>query len=113
MVTEPLSIGPASQREKVTIPSASAVTKFIATNPVKKTAINVDQNAQSVIVSASIDVRKTDGSKITDIEDADMIYTEISNGTDDFFAGDNRGVSALKIQKIGVASQVHYSITQY
>ena len=113
MATDPKNQGPVEQIAKFTIGQASAATVFIPTRGRKNSVINVDKNGDSVTIESSIDVRKADGSIITDIEDSDMIYTEIDSGTTDFFAGDNKGVTAYKDQKIDTNSAVRVSITQY
>ena len=113
MVTTPKNQGPVEQITKFTIGAASAATVHIATWGRKNTVINIDKNGESVTTPATVDRRKVDGSIITDIEDAEMVYSEVDSGTDDYFAGGNKGITGFEIQKIGTSSAVHVSITQY
>lgn len=96
---------------------AGLTTKFYACDPNKKTSIMVVKNGESATVSISFDLRAEVaedadiGDYLTDQELA--LYGEVSTGTTDYIAGDNKALSGVKVVTTPVSSNVQISIIQY
>jgi hypothetical protein len=106
--------GNITQISRITISSgAGATTHYIKLNPNKRTNILVSTGGETVAVSFSIDVRDSAGAFLGEPGASTHLYSEVFNATDaTYFAGDNRGLSAVKIVTNPAAANVDYSITQ-
>ena len=67
-------------------------------NPNKKTAISVLKPTDGAEVFLSNTVFDTNGDRITSVDDTDIIWVSRSTGTDDYFVGDEAGLTFVKIE---------------
>lgn len=114
MATTPKIPGNMKLSIRGNIPANSAITKYFAVDPSHKTAVHVDKNSELGQVWLTTDVKKSDGTKLTDLEDSGVLWNSVSaSGTVNYFAGDNNLISGVKIdKKASAAAAIEYSITQ-
>jgi len=91
--------------------AGGAFADFIKLDPDHETAILVDKNGEDIKVEVAINRKKVNGDKIDDLE-VGVIFAEVDTGTDDYFAGDNSTLSAVKISGTPGSATVNYSVTQ-
>lgn len=71
---------------------------FIGLNPRKRTSIHVQKPTDGGKVYLTNSTFKTTGGRITDPNDASIMWRERSTGTDEFFAGDEKGLTGFKYE---------------
>ena len=72
---------------------------FFGLNPRKHTSIHVQKPTDGGKVFLTNSAIKLDGSgRIITPDDADIIWRERSTGTDEFFAGDEKGLTGMKYE---------------
>lgn len=76
---------------------------FIGLDPTKNVSIHVQKSAEAAKVyltntATKLPVAGESMGRITSPDDADIIWRERSTGTDEFFAGDEKGVTGMKVE---------------
>ena len=72
---------------------------FIGLNPRKNTSIHVQKPTDGGKVFLTNSAMKLDGAgRIVSPDDPDIIWRERSSGTDEFFAGDEKGLTGFKYE---------------
>ena len=84
-------------------------------NPRKATAIAVSKPTSGATVSLSNTVFKKDGSRITSIDDADILWIIRSTGIEDFFVGDEKGLTFMKVESTldATGTDIEISVSQF
>jgi len=87
---------------------------FIGLNPRKPASIHVTKPTSGGSVFLTNTVFALDGSRITDPDHADLIWREVSTTTDEYFAGDERGLTAMKVTSDldATGTDINISVTQ-
>ncbi len=94
---------------------SSAVTHHIPTDPGVPTAVHVHTNNSEMSVWTTTDAQKSDGTRLTDLEDSGVLWNNVStSGTADYFAGDSKLITGVKISGLSqsASSGITYSVTQ-
>lgn len=106
--------GNISQIANKTIPTGAEVTQFTMLDPNKRNNILVASGGETVEVSFAIDVKTPAAGRLTEdtINDSSVLFTVVHNSTDDYFAGDTRGVSIMRVKSDPVTTAVQYSATE-
>lgn len=77
------------------------------------TMVSVKPTTDTVTVELTSDVLKKDGSKLTDLTDADIIWFPAQSASaDQFFAGDNQLITGVRITGTPTTADIEFSITQ-
>lgn len=90
------------------------VTRFYATYPQHRLAINIDKLGESAKVEVTTDGLLNDGSKLVEasLSGSSISWVEVSaSGTDNYFAGDSHLITGIKVTAL-VASQVQVTLSQ-
>jgi len=115
MATDPIYPGNGVAIVKDEIVAADgAVTRYYALDHNKFTSINVSKDGETVTIEVTNDLLDAAGDKLTDLEDASVVWNSRSSDTTDYLAGDSSGLTGVKISTAGaVTNDVDYSIIQY
>ena len=90
-----------------------STTHYFALDHNKDTSINVTKAAETVTISVTNDIFDAAGLKITDLEDAGIVWNARSADAVDYLAGDSTGLTGVKLTVSGNVSTANYSIIQY
>ena len=71
---------------------------FFGLNPRKKVSIHVQKPTDGGKVYLTNSAMKLAGGRIVDPDDASIIWREKSTGTDEFFAGNEQGITGMKFE---------------
>ena len=71
---------------------------FFGLNPRKNTSIHVQKPTDGAKVFLTNSAMKLEGGRITSPNDPSIIWREKSTGTDEFFAGDEKGLTGMKVE---------------
>lgn len=85
---------------------AGATTRYYALRPNARTSIIADKNGMSVVISIT-------NTQLADLENAAVVWGDVSTGTADYVAGDSVGLTGIKIVSTPVGANVNYAIKQY
>lgn len=95
-------------------------TLFFPVDPRFKTTIQVKKNSEDATISTTSVTRLPGtagtvdaGSAVTDLEAAEVQYSDRSTGTGDYFAGGDTGLSCVKIVSNPVTLDIVITISQY
>jgi len=90
------------------------VTTYLPLDPMHQTGVAVKKNSEIVQVQGTFDVVQQAGKSnpLTDLEDANVLWFDLSTGTTDYAAGDNKLLSGIKIIWTKVTSNIEYSVSQ-
>lgn len=91
---------------------AGATTLYLELDPRQRTGIIVEKNGETATVELTIDTKKYDGTKITDLEDTDVSWIQVNGGTRDYFAGHEKLISGVRIVTNPASANVNISIIQ-
>ena len=88
-----------SINKKIPNPSSGDAGDFAGgLNPRKHVSVLVQKNGEAAKVYLTNTVVKLDGTPITSLDDADIIWHLRSSGTADFFVGDEKGLTGWRVK---------------
>lgn len=114
MATAPLTNKPLNVAVRAKIADgAGNTTNYYALDPRKTTAILVNKNSQTATISFTVDINDVNGDRLTDLEAAGVLWNDVSSDANDYFAGDNQGLTGVKVNSNPSGAAVEYSIIQF
>jgi len=86
----------------------------IGLDPNRRATIHVTKPTSGGSVFLTNTTFKLDGSRISDVDDADILWNEVSTGTDPYWTGDEKGLTGIKIVSAvsPTTTDINYSVTQ-
>lgn len=86
---------------------ASGTSIFLVLDPTRSSSILVRKNGSTGTVNVT-------NTLLDDLEDSAAIYAERNSGTDDYVAGDTKGITGVKVVSgTPQASAINISVLQY
>jgi len=92
--------------------AAGATTRFYILNPAFETTIQVLKNTAAAVISVTSNTRDEGGVVLLDLEDGDVMWSDVSTGTGDYLAGGNKNLTGVRITSTPVGGDIDISINQ-
>ena len=86
----------------------------IGLDPNRRATIHVTKPTSGGKVYLTNTTFKLDNTRITDVDDADIMWNEVSTGVDPYWTGDEKGLTGIKITSDAspTTTDINYSVTQ-
>ena len=106
-------------RGEVTV-AMGLTTLFFELDPKKNATVMILKDGETVTLDASVDTKQKSptpgsvdaGAPLAEVDDSDIMFFNVSSGSTDYFAGDDRPLSILKMVTTPVTNPVKYSVVQ-